>query len=221
MCWNQYVSINTFVFGIFTLILIFFNNLYSPYKLHEFKRFGTYFFFMSFISIQAIEYVLWKNLKNDKINHQYSFYAAVLLFIQPVASLFMIDNLFLRFIMIILYLLFMSYNNGKLKLDINKKNYYSSISKSGHLKWEWLGNWLNMNDYKGYIWLFFLFFSLILNKDYFFTVCALFLLIISKYYYDKDKTPGSLWCWSVNIIVLWYLIKLLIWLPYKEHGVCN
>jgi hypothetical protein len=176
---------------------------------------------MSFISMQAIEYVLWKNLKNDKINHQYSFYAAVLLFIQPVASLFMIDNLFLRFIMIILYLLFMSYNNGKLKLDINKKNYYSSISKSGHLKWDWLGNWLNMNDYKGYIWLFFLLFSLILNKDYFFTVCVLFLLIISKYYYDKDKTSGSLWCWSVNIIVLWYLIKLLIWLPYKEHGVCN
>jgi len=30
---------------------------------------------MSFISMQAIEYVLWKNLKNDKINHQYSFYA--------------------------------------------------------------------------------------------------------------------------------------------------
>jgi hypothetical protein len=172
--------------------------------------------------MQGIEYVLWKNIKNKKTNHLYSFYAALLVFIQPIASLFMLDNLFLRFFMIILYLLVMSFNNGKLRLNIDKKNYYSTISKSGHLRWEWLSsNWLNKNDYKGYIWLFFLVFSLIINKEYFVTFIALFLLIISKYYFNKDKTPGSLWCWSVNILVLWYLLKLLIWLPFKEHGICT
>jgi hypothetical protein len=29
MCWNESVSINTFVFGIFVLLLIAFNNKYS------------------------------------------------------------------------------------------------------------------------------------------------------------------------------------------------
>lgn len=33
MCWNQYVSINTFVFGIFVLLIIAFNQRYSNYKL--------------------------------------------------------------------------------------------------------------------------------------------------------------------------------------------
>ena len=88
MCWNQYVSLNTFIFGIFGLLFILYNNLYSPYKLKEFKTIGTYFFFMSFILMQGIEYVLWKNIKNKKTNHLYSFYAALLVFIQPIASLF-------------------------------------------------------------------------------------------------------------------------------------
>ena len=36
MCWNEYVSINTFIFGVFVLLLIAFNNKYSKYKIIDF-----------------------------------------------------------------------------------------------------------------------------------------------------------------------------------------
>jgi hypothetical protein len=62
MCWNEYVSINTFVFGIFVLLLIAFNNKYSKYKIIEFENPYTYFFMVSFISMQFIEFILWRNL---------------------------------------------------------------------------------------------------------------------------------------------------------------
>ena len=35
MCCNQYVSLNTFVFSAFVLLLIVYNNKYSPYKIEE------------------------------------------------------------------------------------------------------------------------------------------------------------------------------------------
>ena len=43
MCWNEYVSINTFVFGIFVLLLIAFNNKHSQYKIIEFQNPYAYF----------------------------------------------------------------------------------------------------------------------------------------------------------------------------------
>ena len=68
MCWNQYVSINTFIFSIFVLILIAFNNKYSPYKVKEFDSIFVYIFFISFISMQLIEFFIWRNLEDKKLN---------------------------------------------------------------------------------------------------------------------------------------------------------
>ena len=58
MCWNQYVSINTFIFGIFGLVLIAFNNKYSTYKIKIFNNHYAYLFMLSFIFMQLIEFIL-------------------------------------------------------------------------------------------------------------------------------------------------------------------
>ena len=42
MCWNQYISINTFVFGVFVLLLVAFNNKYSNYKIEFFNNIYAY-----------------------------------------------------------------------------------------------------------------------------------------------------------------------------------
>lgn len=74
MCWNKDVSINTFLFSIFVLILIIYNNNYTQYKIDEVNNIFAYIFLLSFILMQLIEYFLWQNL-NDK------FYNKILLFL--------------------------------------------------------------------------------------------------------------------------------------------
>lgn len=36
MCWNENVSLNTFLFSSFVLLLIFYNNTYTQYKIKHF-----------------------------------------------------------------------------------------------------------------------------------------------------------------------------------------
>jgi hypothetical protein len=48
----------------------------------------------------------------------------------------------------------------------------------------------------------------------------LVLLILSYYLYKKDDTVNSIWCWSVNTLMLIFAFQLLILLPFKEHGFC-
>ena len=54
MCWNQYISLNTFIFSVFVLLLIAYNNEYTQYKTPFFSNKFVYFFFMSFISMKLI-----------------------------------------------------------------------------------------------------------------------------------------------------------------------
>ena len=209
MCWNEYVSINTFVFGIFVLLLIAFNNKYSKYKITEFENPYTYFFMVSFISMQFIEFVLWRNLNNKFVNKTMSILGSLLLVIQPIASLTMLENINLRNKMILIYsipaFVYFFYN-------IINKNIDTIVSKMGHLKWNWIPT--NLLVYLFYLfYLFFLYFSLFINKKYIGIILSSPLFAIFYYYYYTDGTSGSLWCWSVNIIMLYYLIKLLIYLP--------
>ena len=103
MCWNQYVSLNTFIFSVFVLLLIAFNNKYSNYKLNEFKSIYVYFFIMSFALMQFIEFILWRNLNNQLINKIMSLSGALLLVVQPIVSLTMLNNINLRNKLLFIY----------------------------------------------------------------------------------------------------------------------
>lgn len=215
MCWNQYISLNTFTFGIFVLLLIAFNNKYSQYKLEEFQNPYTYFFVMSFLLMQLVEFVLWRNLNDDFINKWASILGCLLIAIQPIASLSMLKNTSLRNKLMTIYsipsLIYFIYN-------LSQNNINTTVSKSGHLVWNWV---ISKNNFiiPGYIfYLFFLYFTLFYNKLYVIIMTTLPLFFIIFYFYYRDGSSGSIWCWSVNITLLFYLIKLLIYLPYKEKG---
>lgn len=213
MCWNQYVSINTFVFGIFGLLLIAFNNKYSNYKIDFFNNSYAYLFMLSFIFMQFVEFILWRNLDNRVINHIVSILGFLLLSIQPIASLLLLNNIQLRNKLLLAYsipaLIFVVYN-------ILTTNIHTIISRCGHLAWKW-------TSYKNGLlqsivipfFLFFLFFSLVYNK-YYSSLFILLLYLIIIYYYGKDGTSGSLWCFSVNSTVLYFLLQVLFVMPYNE-----
>lgn len=216
MCWNQYVSLNTFIFSSFVLLLIVYNNKYSPYKIEVLDNVYAYFFLMSFITMQLIEFFLWRNLSNKDLNRLFSILGALLLMLQPVASLMLLNNIDLRNKMLALYSIpsfsYFIYN-------IINKDFSTSVSKTGHLKWNWID--LKGNKQIFFIsWLFFLFFSLFYNKHYIGLAYTIALLIITLYSYKKDESFGSLWCWSINSLMIYYAIKLLVIIPYKEHGIC-
>jgi hypothetical protein len=214
MCWNQYVSINTFVFGIFVLLIIAFNQRYSNYKLDFFKNKYAYFFLLTVISMQFFEFLLWRNINDQKINKMVSMLGVILLVLQPFSSLLLLNNITLRNNLLFVYsiptILFLIYNF--MNTDI-----YTKVSKYGHLSWNLTYYKPNSNIEKMVMlfYLFFLFFPLFYNKYYRSIILLIAFFIINHYFY-KDGTSGSIWCFFVNIIMMYFLFQLLIELPLKE-----
>lgn len=210
MCWNQHVSLNTFLFSSFVLILIIYNNYYTQYKIKELNNIWIYLFLFSFIFMQLIEFFIWRNI-NNKYNKVFSIIAILLLIFQPIASLMMLKNIELRNILLIIYLITaIPYSI----YQFNTKNVYSSVSKSGHLKW----SFFNVNIFILLSWLFFFTFSLFYEKKWVGVIFAFSLLIFSLINYTNDQTLGSMWCWIVNSSMIYYAIYLLIYLPFKEKN---
>ena len=207
MCWNEYISLNTYVFSMGMLLFMIYNNNYTPYKI-DIDIYG-YFFIVSFCSMQLIEYFLWRNLKNKKINYFYSLLGQLLVAIQPIASLLLLKNTILKIQMIVLYSLF------ALIIFFTHKQIFKTTTQNGHLKW----TWIPIHKYIYFIWMLFLMFSFIVNQHYVAIAIALFLFIITIII-APEGSGGSLWCWTINFSMIFYAIYLLLYMPYKELTGC-
>ena len=63
---------------------------------------------------------------------------------------------------------------------------------------------------------FFFLFSFSYEKQWFGVIFGLVTLFITVINYKNDNTVGSMWCWSVNSMMIYYAIYLLIYLPFLE-----
>ena len=209
MCWNAAVSLNTFLFSSFILLLIIYNNYFTQYKIKEFNTIWVYLFFVSFILMQLIEFFIWKNINNKFYNNIFSICGALLLIIQPIISIMIISNIKVRNLLLLFYLLLaVPYSIYK----FFTKHIHTVISENGHLKWKFFEAtpliWIT--------WLFFFLFSFVYEKKYFGLIFGLITLFISFINYKNDHTIDSMWCWSVNSIMIYYAFYLLIYLPFLE-----
>jgi len=210
MCWNETVSLNTFLFSMGALLLIMYNNAYTKYKIEELNNVWVYLFFASFISMQLVEFFIWRNIDNKYYNHIFSIIGVFVLFSQPIFSLMMLQNIKLRNWMLATYSLGLPYVIYKvLTSDI-----YSERSENGHLRWIFVKTPTVLFA----LWIFFFIFSLMYNKHFFEGGIALGLLGMSMYKYEKQGTYTSMWCWISNSIMIYYTIYLLIVLPFLEKG---
>jgi len=206
MCWSAEVSIKTFLFGIIVLSAIIYNNTYTQYKIRELDNIGVYLFLASFIFMQLIEFFLWRNLQRGFYNHLFSLMAVGLLFIQPLCSLAILSDTPVRQTMMVIYGIFaVPYVIYKLLIQ----DIYTVKSKLGHLKWKLL----NLETVPFLFWLFFLVFSLMYQKRWYSVLFALSLLVICTFNYMNDQTVGSMWCWILNSIMIYYAFVLLVYLP--------
>jgi len=213
MCWNEHVSLNTFLFSSFVLLLILYNNTYTNYKIKYFDSLWIYLFFVSFISMQLIEFFIWRNINNTFYNHIFSTMAATLIFIQPVITLMMISNVSLRNNLLVAYLVFfIPYFTYKFITN----NMKSQVSNRGHLVWLFIDT--NLLLFMG--WLFFFLFSFIYTQNFYGFLFGIVLFLISYYNYYKDRTIGSMWCWVVNSSMIYFAFYLLMYLPFCEKELC-
>ena len=213
MCWNEHVSLNTFLFSSFVLLLIVYNNRYTPYKITIFNDVWKYIFFISFISMQLIEFFIWRNIDNTFYNNIFSTMAAILIFIQPIISLVLLPDISLRNNLLVMYLVFfIPYFTYKFINNDMK----SQISNKGHLEWLFFDT--NMLLFSG--WLFFFLFSFFYTRSISLLLFGIVLFCISWYNYYKDKTVGSMWCWIVNSSMIYYACYLLLYLPFCERSLC-
>jgi len=211
MCWNKDISLNTFLFSSFVLCLIIYNNAYTRYKIDELNNVYIYIFFMSFILMQLIEYFIWINIKNPLYNSIFTALATLLLIFQPIASTMLISDYTVKKMLLQSYLLFIV-PLTIYKFDIQILN--SSVSKLNHLRWNTTFSVKYVTDIIFYIiWLFFFLFPLFYERFTFALMFGLLTLILTTYNYYKDDTIGSMWCWIVNTVMIYYAVYLLLYLP--------
>lgn len=216
MCWNEHVSLNTFLFSMFVLTMIKYNNEYTQYKIYDFSNNNVYFLFMSFIGIQLVEHHLWKNLDDEKLNSLITKIGITLIMLQPVFSILTIEDTNLRNKLLLSY----GVPVGTYWLyKMNDQTIHTKIAKSGHLAWNW-----NMDSFGGLeAWIFafyylaFLYYPLYQTQNQALMIYSLILFGITYWGYLKDGSAGSLWCWSSNSIMIYYLINLLYFYPFIEH----
>lgn len=192
--------------------LIIYNNTYTQYKIVDVNNIWVYLFLISFILMQLIEFFIWRNVNNPIYNKLFTIMATLLLLVQPIATNMLITNKSVQRGMLFLYLIciipFAIYR-------FMTKNINSTVSKMGHLQWNSLLD--NNNTWDRIvliIWLLFFLGPLFYERQFFGFLFGLLTLLVIIYNYYKDHTIGSMWCWVVNSLMLYYAGYLLFYLPF-------
>jgi hypothetical protein len=125
-----------------------------------------------------------------------------LLLLQPFFSLSLIKAVDLRERLAVAYV-FWVLALGRLTVEETR------VGKSGHLEWGF---------FKGYSlfmfgWFFFLLIGPIYVGLWIELSLALLLLLLSMLLY-RIETRGSLWCWFIHLLFLYYACILLLILPF-------
>ena len=136
MCWNADISLNTFIFSVFALILIYISNAYTPYTIEGFEGPFYYFYFFLFVSIQLVEYGLWKNLNNKRINRVLSKIGLFLIFSQMFFSIFIAESIYQPYLFAYFFIFVVTFY--VYKTIYSPIHFITTVSPRGHLSWEWL-----------------------------------------------------------------------------------
>lgn len=193
MCYNAEISLNTFLFGCISAVIVYYLKVIPP---------RVILMLMSITFIQFIEFLTWTYYDNLEINKYLSILAFLTIIFQLILlNYFLPDKknskilLTLLFIFAILFII----------IQLRFVDFRMRIGKNKHLSWYWLDLPL--------IWIIIgLAFYLIpayLSKYISTFIFIITLLSISLYYHWRYKTWGSMWCYFSNIGWI-YLIGISI-----------
>jgi hypothetical protein len=207
MCWNADVSLNTFIFSLGVLCLVYYNNHYTKYKNNDFNNEWMYIFLLLAFSMQFIEFFIWKNIKNKYYNKFFTICAFILVFCQPIASLMLLNNHFIKNVSLLLYL---CVGIPYVIYIIYTQQFLTLVNSSGNLEWNF-----PINRAYFWLWLFLLLFSFLYEQKWPHLLFAT--ITFSIFIYKNLVTAGSLWCWFINSVSIYLAVHLLFYLPFYEH----
>ena len=161
---------------------------------------NDYIYYLSFSSIQLLEYFAWGNLNDKKMNRFLSQIGVFLIFIQPILFIKSLNKVEdkIKTVVIVSYLVFFLCCILYFPIDFSMVK-----APNGHLGW----NWLNYPPLIVFTWVFFYFILLLYTESYVSFISSVMLFIAIYYTYYKTNTWGSLWCWIANTITLYLIAK--------------
>ena len=186
MCWNAEVSLNTFLLGIFSVGLATLNGVSAP-------LFSL--FYISYITMQLVEYFAWKNLTKPDVIRVLSIWGLALVLIQPLILLIASGAPWFYLIAYGVFAAYFAYYVvANLRFDMTR-------AENGHLAWHWLAvpGWMMA------VWLVFAVIACLYARAYIWVALAVISAGAIYYTYATTHTWGSLWCWIVNVFALYLL----------------
>ena len=211
MCWNESVSLNTFVFGMFSILFVLYNNAYTQYKIKGINIY-TIGFFLSVIFVQFFEAFIWRNFNNRFWNQFFTFMVGVCLHFEPIFLMLMMSpeynylrNVFLGFYIGIF---------TPISIFFLRKGYPISIlSQKKHLT-------VLFFDYTAFwpLWLLCFFVPMFFMPFHIGKILGLLTFSVAMYNWFVDGSIGSMWCWISNMLFFALLFTILFYLPLQsEH----
>ena len=192
MCWNPEISITTFAFALASFLAAYYHGYPSKYLL----------FFMTFSSMQLVEFFMWLSLRNDRWNTIFSIIGAIVIFLEPIMAINILDDGRAKTILYVTYCLWAIVF---VMWMIERGWDFSTIrGADGHLRW----NWLQIPLWVASIWVVYLLVPLFIAGNYAGFAMASIILAYSVYNYATYGTWGSYWCYFSALIgaiytVLW------------------
>jgi hypothetical protein len=190
MCWNAEVSLNTFIFGMISMIIVIIFNKIS---------YNIILFTLTLTLIQLLEYYTWKNIDNIDIIYNLSIIGYLIISIQLIILNYTLLNnndkpvALIILIILIIYIFIYNYQNNKFNMEIGENK---------HLIWHWIDIPLPI-----LIIIMVLYIYPAFRYNYISFAVMVIILLPSLYYYYKYKTWGTMWCYYSNII--WIILIIL------------
>lgn len=226
MCWNEDISLNTFLFSCFALVFIYITNTYTKYKTPFFENPLFYVFAFLVASMQLLEFFLWRNLGNKKRNTQLSKAGLLLLFSQIFVLILIVENPVYRYSLLSFLLL---WTFGLFLYTQSHPIVFKTRESGGHLSWDWViipgvSRFMDLVLLTIGLLLYFVPFALIKGNQkskVLLILLGFFLYLFCYLVAKKDRTYGSLWCWAINLFFLYFIVDILLIQPFYEYnGLC-
>ena len=212
MCYSETTSLVAFSISVICFSYLLYYGLKTDNKYDIFAAIVT--ILIGFM--QLIEFFLWRNLTNKNLNNLLSRIAGWIPLLQILILIFMIHNNTIKYIILLSYSIFLLFYYFYIEL-YKTIIFETTIGKNGHLVWEWI-NTKGYDNLFLYITLLFYIIPIFFIHLPILNLFIVFSLFVSIFFYFKHRTFGTMWCWSINLFLLYFIVDILIIKPYYEYN---
>ncbi len=194
MCWNKDVSIATYLFGLVAALVALKMKL-VPWRL--------VMFFMTFTTIQLMEYGLWKNLEDPDANRRWSTATLFVLTAIPIMATLAIANPTVRMYAFWIALVFFAV----VLASSSRGTEDTVVGADGHLQY----NFFPDTQLYAIGWFFFFFLGTLASNVMYLQLFSVLSCAFSYFVVKKGGTFNSFWCYTA----------VAVWFFALSHGHAN